>query len=65
MKEVFILKTLQISLAPIPQEGSFQAMFAGTEHTKKQKELNTCERKGQNAAKIAFFQIHASNFLGQ
>ena len=37
VKEVFILKTLQISLATIHQEGSFEVMFVGTEHTKKQK----------------------------
>ena len=51
-KEVFFLNTLKISLAPTPQEGPFQVMFAGTQHTKEQKELNTRERKGQDAAKV-------------
>ena len=44
--KVFFLNTLKISLAPTPQEGPFQVMLAGTEHTKEQKELNTRERKG-------------------
>ena len=66
-KEVFILNALKISLAPTPQEGSFQVMFAVTQHTKEQKELNTRdgkvqkkkyqghtrEREGQDATKIS------------
>ena len=47
-KEVFFPNTLKISLAPTPQEGPFQVMFVGTQ----QNELNTRERKGQDATKI-------------
>ena len=51
-KEVFFLNTLKISLAPTPPEGPFQVMFVETQQTKEQKELNTRERKGQDATKI-------------
>ena len=51
-KEVFFLNALKISLAQPLQEGQFQVMFAETQHTKEQKELNTRERKGQDATKI-------------
>ena len=47
-KEVFFLNALNISLAPTFQEGSFQVVSVGTQHTKEQKELKTCERKDQN-----------------
>ena len=50
-KEVFFLNTLKISLAPTPQEGPFQVMFVGSQQQKEQKELNTSERKGQDATK--------------
>ena len=40
-KEAFFLNTLKISLVQTAQEGPFQVMFAGTLHTKEQKELNT------------------------
>ena len=40
-KEVFFLNSLKISLAPTLQERPFQVMFAGTQQTKEQKELNT------------------------
>ena len=33
-KDIFFLNTLKISLAPTHQEGPFQVMFAGTQHTK-------------------------------
>ena len=46
------LNTLKIPLAPTSQEGPFQVMFAGTQQQKKQKKLNTSERKGQDATKI-------------
>ena len=48
-KEVFILNTLKISLAPLSQEGSIQVMCMGTRHTQEQQERKTCEREGQNA----------------
>ena len=51
-KEVFFLNALKISLAPTPQEGPLQVMSAGTHHTKEQQELNTRERKGQDATEI-------------
>ena len=51
-KDVFFLNALKISLAPNPQERRFQVMFAGTQHTEEQKELNTCELKSQDATKI-------------
>ena len=50
-KEVFFLSTLKISLAQSPHEGPFQVMFVATQQQKEQKELNTRERKGQDAAK--------------
>ena len=50
-KEVFFLSARKISLAPTPQEGPFQVLFAGTSHTEEQKELNTRERRGQDATK--------------
>ena len=50
-KEVFLLNALKISLAPTPQEGPFQGMFAGTRYIKEQKELNTHELESQDAAK--------------
>ena len=50
-KEAFFLNTLMISLVQTAQEGPFQVMFAGTQHTKEQKELNTRERKGQDITK--------------
>ena len=34
------------------QEGPFQVMFAGTQRTKEQNELNTRKRKGQDSTKI-------------
>ena len=40
-KEVFFLNSLKISLAPTLQERPFQVMFAGTQQTEEQKELNT------------------------
>ena len=51
-KDVFFLSASKIFLAPTFQEGSFRVMFVGTQHTEEQKELNTCERKDQNATKI-------------
>ena len=51
-EKVSFLNTLKISLAPPPQEGSFQVIFVGTRHTQEQKELKTCEREGHNATKI-------------
>ena len=48
-KEVFFLNTLKT--APTPQERPFQVMFAGTQHTKELKELNTRERESQDATK--------------
>ena len=51
-KGVFFLNTLKISLAQSSQEGTFRVMFAGTQHTKEHKELNTSERSGQDTAKI-------------
>ena len=51
-KEVFFLNVLKISLAPTLQDGSFQVMFAGNSAYQGEKELNTRERKGQDAAKI-------------
>ena len=50
--KVFLLNTLKIHLAPTSQEGSFQVMFVGTQHTQEQKEPKTCEREGQNATKL-------------
>ena len=43
---------LKISLAQTPQEGPLQVMFVETQQTKEQKELNTRERKAQDATKI-------------
>ena len=40
-KEVFFLNSLEICLAPTLQERPFQVLFAGTQQTKEQKELNT------------------------
>ena len=40
-KEVFFLNSLKISLAPTLQERPFQVVFAETQQTKEQKELNT------------------------
>ena len=51
-EEVFFLNPLKISLAQPPQEGLFQVMFVGTQQTNKQNDLNTRERKGQDASKI-------------
>ena len=51
-KDILFLSTLKISLAPTLQEVPFQVMFAGTQQTKEHKELNTRERKGQDATKI-------------
>ena len=50
-KEVFFLNTLKICLAPVHQEGPFQVMFVGTQQPREQKNLNTRERKGQDATK--------------
>ena len=50
-KEVFFLNTFKISVAQTLQEGPFQVMFAGTQHIKEQKELNTRERRGQDTTK--------------
>ena len=50
-KDVFFLNALKISLAPILQEGPFQVMFAGTQHTEEQKELFTREREVQKKKK--------------
>ena len=50
--EVFFPSTLKISLAQTSQEGPFQVMFVGTQQTGSKKELNTLERKGQDATKI-------------
>ena len=51
-KEVFFLNTLKISHASTLQEGQFRVMFAGTQKTKEQKELNTREGKYEDATKI-------------
>ena len=65
-KEVFFVNALKISLAQTPQEGPFQVMFVGTQHTKEQKELNTRDRKGQDATKITYAPAGScSNFFGQ
>ena len=40
-KEVFFLNSLKISLAPTLQERPFQVMFAETQQTREQRELNT------------------------
>ena len=65
-KEVCFLNTLKIFLAPPPQEGQFQVMFAGTKHTKEQKELNTRELQGQDATQItSAFADSRSNLFGQ
>ena len=55
-KEVFFLNTLKISLTQNPQEGPFQVMFVAqhTKEQKKQKKLNTRERKGQDTTKRTF-----------
>ena len=50
-KEVFFLNTLKVSLAQTPQERPFQVMFVETQQQKKQKTVNTRERKGQDATK--------------
>ena len=64
-RSFLFLNTLKISLAPTLQEGSLQVMFVGTHNTQEQIELKTCERDGQNAAKISSALAHALNFLGQ
>ena len=37
-KEVFFLSAVKFFLAPAPQEGPFQVMFAETQHTEQQNE---------------------------
>ena len=51
-KEVVFLNTLKVSLVLPPQEGPFQVMFAGTQHTEEQKELNARGRRCQSTTKI-------------
>ena len=48
----FLPNALKISLAPTNQERPLQVMFVGTQQQKEQQELNTRERKGQDATKI-------------
>ena len=50
----FSSRTLsKISFAPALQAGPFQLMSAGTQLTREQKELNTREREGRDATKMA------------
>ena len=55
-REDLFLNTLEISLAPTPQEGLFQAMFVATHHTQEQQELNrvsVCSRTLMHSISLA------------
>ena len=60
------MNALKISLAQTPQEGPFQVIFVGLSIPKSKKELNTRDRKGQDAEKITSSPAGScSNFFGQ